>query len=55
MSFNVSYFDLVLYSSMVLTGPEVAIVSIILECSDVCGIWYRVMASLLDKIRSSCT
>ena len=38
MSINVSYFDLVLYSSMVLTGPEVAIASIILECSVVFGI-----------------
>ena len=41
MSVNVAYFDLVPYNSMVLTGPEVAIVfSIILVCSDVivCGI-----------------
>ena len=48
MSVNVVYFDLVPYNSMVLTRPEVPIV-FQLFCSDVivCGIWYRVMASIL--------
>ena len=56
-SVRITNVGLVPYNSMVLTGPEVAIARFILVCSDavICGIWYRVMASLLEKVRSSWT
>ena len=58
MSINVTYFDLIPYNSMVLTGPEVAIVFRLFQYVPMLlsvVFWYRVMASLLEKVRSSWT